>query len=166
VYEGVRELWGELAGAAPMLVPTASDGLCGSTPDAPVRCWAFVRGAEGIVFLANDTSTPQDVTVEIRAEPTRVQILRLRATGPAVEREIQGAFRFPPEAETRRQQAVYLRLAPGEVVGVSVQMTGEDWTWLRQVGKMIPRELPEGTTSGPPPANGDKPWYERNRPSY
>jgi hypothetical protein len=58
-----------------------------------------------------------------------------------------------------------VRLAPGEIVGLSVQMTSEDWTWLREVGRMIPREQPEAT-SGPPPANGDKPWYERNRPSF
>jgi hypothetical protein len=162
VTEGIQELWRELAGAVPMLVPTGEDRVCGSSPDAPVHCWAFVRGAEGILFLANTSCAPVDVTAEIRAEPTRMQVLRLRATGPAVTRQIQDVFRFSPEAQTRHQQAVYLRLAPSEVVGLSVQLTGEDWSWLRSVGRMVSREVP-ATESGPEPAGGDKPWYERGR---
>jgi hypothetical protein len=162
VYEGIQELWRELAGAVPINIPTGSDGLCGTGPDAPVRCWAFLRGSEGILFLANNTSAPVDVTAEIRAEPTSLQVLRLRATGPAVTREIQGAFRFSPEAEIRRQEAIYARLAPGEIVGLAVQMTNPDWSWLRSVGRMAPREQPQ-SQSGPPPAGGDQPWYERGR---
>jgi hypothetical protein len=165
VTEGIQELWRELAGAVPILVTTENDGLCGSGLDAPVHCWGFVRGAEGMLFLANNTSDQVDVTAEIRAEPTRMQVLRLRPTGRAVTREIQDVFRFPDEAQSRRQQAVYVRLAPGEIVGLSVELTGEDWSWLRSVGRMIPREQ-EHPLSGPPPAEGDKPWYERNRPMF
>ena len=161
VYEGAQELWRELAGAAPMVVPTGEDGLCGSTPEAPVQCWAFLRGMEGILFLANNTSTPQEVAAEIRAEPTQMQVLRLRAEGPAVTREVQDVFRFSEEAKTRRQPAVYVRLAPGEIVGISLQTTAEDWGWLRSVSRMQPRLQPP---PGPPPASGDQPWWERGKP--
>ncbi len=160
VYEGVQQLWRELAGAVPMAVPTAEDGLCGNAPDSPVRCWAFLRKAEGILFLANNTSAPQEVLAEIRAEPFQMQVLRLRAEGPAVTREIQNVFRFTEEAQTRHQPAVYLRLAPGEIVGVSLHIAGEDWTWLRSVGKLVPREQ---ALPGPPPASGGQLWYERGR---
>ena len=161
VYEGVQELWRELAGAAPMAVPTEDGGPCGSALDSPVRCWAFVRGTEGILFLANNTSATQEVAAEVRANPMQMQVLRLRAEGPAVERKIQDVFRFGEEARTRKQQGIYVRLAPGEIVGLSLQLAGEDWTWLRSVGRMAPRDQP---TTGPPPASGGQPWWERGKP--
>ncbi len=160
VYEAVQELWRELAGAVPMALPSSGDGLCGTGPEAPVRCWAFLRGSEGILFLANHTSVPQDVAAELRGEATQMQVLRLRAEGPAVTRQIQDVFRFSEEARARRQPAVYLRLAPAEVVGLALQLTSADWTWLRSVEKMKPREQP---ATGPKPASGDQPWLERGK---
>ncbi len=163
VYAALQELWRELAGATPMVVPVAPDGLCGTAPGSPVRSWAFLRGREGLLFLANDTSIAQDVFAELRAEPSQLQVLRLRAEGPAVTREIQGVFRFSEEARARRQPAVYLQLAPGEIVGLALQVGTEDWAWLRSVGKMEPRAQ---KPSGPPPASGDQPWWERGRPGF
>ena len=161
VAEGIQELWRELAAAVPVRVSTTEEGLCGGGPDAPVRCWGFLRGTEGILVLANNTSASQELAVELRADPTRIQILRLRATGPAVTRQLKGVFRYTEEAQTRHQPAVYLKLEPGEMVALSLQMTVADWSWLRSVGKMAAREQ---ATTGPPPAGGDKPWYERGRP--
>ncbi len=156
VYEAVQELWRELAAAAPINVPVGEDGLCATSPEAPVRCWAFLRGREGILFLANNTSAPQDLAVELRLDPVQMQVLRLRAFGPPVAREIQDLFRYSEEAKKRRQPAVYLRLAPGEVVGLSLRLAVSDWTWLRSVGRMAPRAEP---LPGPPPPLGDRPAF-------
>jgi hypothetical protein len=156
VYEALQELWRELAGAGPMAVPVAGDGLCGTGSQAPVRCWAFLRGREGILLLANNTAATQEVAAELRTDPLQMQVLRLRAFGPPVTREIQDLFRYSEEAKQRRQPAIYLRLAPGEVVGLSLWLTTPDWSWLRSVGRMAPREE---SPAGPPPLPGDRPWW-------
>ena len=131
----VRELWRELAGAGPLYGPTLEDGSCSHSPEAPVTYWSFLRGNEGIVFLANNSSTPQELAAEVRGEPVQMQVLRLNAFGEPVTRQIQDVFRFSEEANERRQQAIYLRLAPGEMVGIALLIRGVGPGWLRSLGR-------------------------------
>jgi hypothetical protein len=163
VAEGLRELWRELAGATPLLVPSDEGGLCGTSVDSPVRVWSFLRGQEGLVVLANNTALSQEILVEPRVNPTQLQVLRLSAWGAPVVRQMQGVFRFTEEARTRHQAAIYTRLAPGEMVALSLWLdVPADPSWLRSVTRMIPREVL--SPASPPPASGDQPWMERGKP--
>jgi hypothetical protein len=148
----VGELWRELAGAQPVYLTPTEDGSCSRAPDAPVSYWPFLRGDEGIVFMANNTSAPQDLAVEVRGAPVQLQVLRISAFGAPVTRQIEGIFRFGQEAQHRHVQTIYLRLAPGEIVGLAVTLHGADLGWLRSIGRR-----PVGAYM---PAQGPQPLQE------
>jgi hypothetical protein len=104
--------------------------------------------------MANNTSTPQDLAVEVRGAPVQMQVLRISAFGAPVTREIEGLFHFGEEALHRHVQAIYLHLAPGEIVGLSVTLHGADLGWLRSIGRR-----PVGPYM---PAQGPQPLQEPN----
>lgn len=151
----IAELWRELAGALPLYLPPTEDDTVKHTLDAPVTYWPFLRGKEGIVFLANNSSAPQDLALEVRGEPVQLQVLRLSAFGEPVTRWIQDLFRFSEEAQKRHQQGIYLKLAPGEIVGIALTIPGATPGWLRSVGKRTPYTPPGGIPLSVPKTD---PW--------
>ncbi len=150
----LRELNRELAGATPLLGLARTEGFSGRI-DEPIVYRSFLRGREGLVFMWNNTSVPLDVAVVLQALPVQMQVLRLAYTGQFVTRRCQGLFAFSEEARQNRHQAVYVRVRPLEIVGLSLHLKSDHAGWLGEISPRPPRRRGPGPQW---PRRTDQPW--------
>jgi hypothetical protein len=142
--QAARQLAVELSSAAPVASLADVPGFS-STVDAPIIYKPFLRGREGIVVLWNNTGVPQDVAVEVRSEPLAGTLLRLSYTGDLIQRKSEPMFQYSEDAVARRQRAVYLTIAPLDVVCLSLVLSDPHAAWLNAIttrGKIVPRTEP------------------------
>ncbi len=150
----LRELNRELAGSTPLLGLARTEGFSGRI-DEPIVYRSFLRGREGIVFMWNNTSASLDVAVVLQALPVQMQVLRLAYTGQFVTRRCQGLFAFSEEAKQNQHQAVYVRVRPLEIVGLSLHLKSDHAGWLGEISPRPPRRTGRGAHW---PRRTDQPW--------
>ncbi len=143
VRTALRELNRELSGAVPLRGLARTEGFSGRIGE-PLVYRSFLRGREGIVFMWNNTSVPLDVAVVLQALPVQMQVLRLAYTGQLVTRKCQGLFAFSEEAKENQQQAVYVRVRPLEIVGLSFSLRNPYAGWLGELAPRPPRKRDNG----------------------
>jgi len=131
----IRELTRELAGTVPLRGLAGKEGFSGRIGE-PITYRSFMRGNEGILLMWNNTSRPIDVAVLLHALPLQVHLLRLSYSQQFLQRRFQGLFSLSDEARTNRQQAVYVRVRPLEIVGLSFNFKNPHAGWL---GQLAPR---------------------------
>jgi len=154
LFAMIRELTRELAGTVPLRGLAGKEGFSGRLGE-PITYRSFMRGNEGVLFMWNNTSRPIDVAVVLQALPLQMHLLRLSCSEQFVERRFQGLFSLSDEARTNRQQAVYVRVRPLEIVGLSFNFKNPHAGWL---GQLAPRP-PVKKDYGPHwPERGDQPW--------
>ena len=145
IYAVFQELTRELSGAVPLAYLADTSGFSGRQ-GCPITYRAFRRGNEGIVFMWNNTSVPIDVAVQLHCMPIQLHILRLSYHGDLVTRQFQGLFSFSEEAQRNEQSAVYVRVAPLQIIGLSFNLKNAHSGWLRMLGPRPPiqqRRRPE-----------------------
>ncbi len=153
----IRELTRELAGTVPLRGLAGKEGFSGRIGE-PITYRSFMRKSEGILFMWNNTSMPIDVAVVLQALPLQMHLLRLSYSEQFVERSFQGLFSLSDEARTNHQQAVYVRVRPLEIVGLSFNFKNPHAGWL---GQLAPRP-PVKEDYGPHwPERGGQPWMSR-----
>ena len=159
LFATIRELTRELAGTVPLRGLAGKEGFSGRLGE-PIVYRSFMRKNEGVLFMWNNTSRPIDVAVVLQALPLQMHLLRLSSSEQFVERRFQGLFALSDEARTNRQQAVYVRVRPLEIVGLSFNFKNPHAGWL---GQLAPRP-PVKKDYGPNwPTRGDQPWGLRKR---
>ncbi len=154
VYAAIRELTRELAGAVPLRGLAGTEGFSGRS-DEPIVYRSFLRESEGIVFMWNNSSTPRDVAVVLQALPIQMHILRLAYSGEFATRQFQGLFAFSKKARENHQQAVYVRVRPLEIVGLSLNLKNPHAAWL---GQLVPRPAVKRDSGPTWPKRRDNPW--------
>lgn len=127
------ELTRELASVRAVAPPTATE-FADYLPGRPVTYRAFMREAEGIAVLWNNTSETQHVGVEVRRQPTQTRLLRLSYPGELVQREYTPGFEWSELALKCRRPAIYTDIEPLQMVVLSVQMQAASSQWLREIG--------------------------------
>ncbi len=159
LFAMIRELTRELAGTVPLRGLAGKEDFSGRLGE-PIVYRSFMRKNEGVLFMWNNTSRPIDVAVLLQALPLQMHLLRLSYSEQFVERRFQGLFSLSDEARTNRQQAVYVRVRPLEIVGLSFNFKNPHAGWL---GQLVPRP-PVKKDYGPDwPTRGDQPWGLRTR---
>jgi len=154
LFAMIQELTRELAGTVPLRGLAGKEGFSGRMGE-PIVYRSFMRKNEGILFMWNNTSRPIDVAVVLQALPLQMHLLRLSYSEQFVQRRFQGMFSLSDEAQTNRQQAVYVRVRPLEIVGLSFNFRNLHASWL---GQLAPRP-PVKKDYGPHwPERGDHPW--------
>ena len=154
LFAMIRELTRELAGTVPLRGLAGKEGFSGRMGE-PIVYRSFMRKNEGVLFMWNNTSRPIDVAVVLQALPLQMHLLRLSYSEQFVQRRFQGLFSLTDEARTNRQQAVYVRVRPLEIVGLSFNFKNPHAGWL---GQLAPRP-PVKKDYGPDwPTRGDEPW--------
>ncbi len=162
LFAVIQELTRELAGTVPLRGLAGKEGFSGRIGE-PITYHSFMRKNEGILFMWNNTSRPIDVAVVLQALPLQMHLLRLSYSEQFVQRRFQGLFSLSDEARTNRQQAVYVRVRPLEIVGLSFNFKNPHAGWL---GQLAPRP-PVKRDSGPDwPTHGDQPWGLRTREQF
>ncbi len=154
LFAMLRELTRELAGTVPLRGLAGKEDFSGRLGE-PITYRSFMRGNEGVLFMWNNTSRPIDVAVLLQALPLQMHLLRLSYSEQFVQRRFQGLFSLSDEARTNRQQAVYVRVRPLDIVGLSFNFKNPHAGWL---GQLLPRP-PVKRDYGPDwPTRGDQPW--------
>ncbi len=151
----IQELTRELAGAAPLLCLADTEDFSGRQ-DRPVVYRVFRREDEGILFMWNNTSAPIDVAVVVRCIPLQLHLLRLSYWGDFVTRQFHGLFRFSQEARRNHQSAVYVRIRPLQVVGLTFNLKNAHSGWLREVAPRPP--VPRGRGPADRRPREHRPW--------
>lgn len=132
VQQVARLVAGELAAAVPLVNLADTPGIS-SEPDALVCYKPFLRGGEGIVVLWNNTSAPQDVSIEFRFEPVVAQRVIISYYGDFIVRCWDPIMRFSEEAFKRGQPAVYVRLNPLQIQIHAFRLLMPSAAWLRKI---------------------------------
>ncbi len=162
LFAVIRELTRELAGTVPLRGLAGKEEFSGRLGE-PITYRSFMRKNEGVLFMWNNTSRPIDVAVVLQALPLQMHLLRLSYSEQFVERRFQGLFSLTDEARTNRQQAVYVRVRPLEIVGLSFNFKNPHAGWL---GQLAPRP-PVKKDYGPNwPQRGDEPWGLKKREQF
>ncbi len=156
IFIALQELSRELAGAVPLACLADTPGISGRQ-DCPVVYRVFRRGDEGILFMWNNTSAPLDVAVQLHCIPRQLHVVRLSYWGDFVTRQFQGLFSFSEEAQQNKQSAVYVRVEPLQIVGLTFNLKGTHSGWLRRIAPRPPVQ-PRRGPRGPKP-HEDVPWW-------
>jgi len=161
----VRELLGELSGAAPM-VPEEPDAAVSRRPGAPITFRAFSRGDEEVVCLWNHSSSPADVELRLSTDPAALEMLDLSyGSAPFVRREHVEPFRYQKAAIKRGERLEALTITPLQVLCYRFRFPNRALfvPWLAAVGL-----APQEGRRGPRPLHEEGPWWqvlqERFRP--
>jgi len=135
-----RELACELAAAVPLVASQEGDGF-GVGDGAPLTYKPFLRGNDGIVVMWNNSGRWLDVAVETRCKPVQMQALRISYDGELIQRRFMGMFHWSNEAKKNHQPAVYLRVAPLQIVVLTLKLDGGHNTWLKRIDrKPLPKK--------------------------
>ncbi|MGE5532314.1 MAG: hypothetical protein ACM3VW_09385, partial [Bacteroidota bacterium] len=141
VVTALRLVQEELASATP-LVPLVNSDQASAGADTPVTYRPFIRGGEGIVVLWNNTSAPQDITVEFRSEPVVSRRITLSYGGEFATERWEPIMRFSEEAFKRGTPSMYLRLEPLQVQIHCFRLLDPHVAWLRGITKTVPYVAP------------------------
>jgi hypothetical protein len=141
VSTAVRLVQEELASATP-LVPLVNSEQASAGVDTPVTYRPFIRGGEGIVVLWNNTSAPQDITLEFRSQPVVSRSITLSYSGEFATERWEPIMRFTEEAFKRGTPSMYLRLEPLQVQIHSFRLLDPHAAWLRGLTKTVPYVAP------------------------
>lgn len=155
MYAAVQELTRELAGAVPLACLAGTKDFSGRQ-DRPVVYRVFRREDEGILFMWNNTSAPLDVAVVLHCMPLQLHVVRLSYWGDFVTRQFEGLFTFSEEAQRNHQSAVYVRLPPLQIVGLTFNLKGAHSGWLRQIAPRPPVSRRRGPSGQRP--HEPRPW--------
>jgi len=158
LFTVIQELTRELAGTVPLRGLAGKEGFSGRIGE-PITYRSFLRENEGILFMWNNTSRPIDVAVVLQAFPLQMHLLRLSYSEQFVQRRFQGLFSLSDEAHTNHQQAVYVRVRPLEIVGLSFNFKNPHAGWLEQLAPRPPVKKDYGPHW---PERGGQPWGLKN----
>jgi len=127
VAEVFTELSRELAGTVPVTALVQTEEI-GFGDNAEIGFRPFMRRDEGIVALYNNTSGSADLLVEVRTIPLDLHTLTIGAAG--VRRDYSPTHRFSEEAHAMGRPVIPVKLEPGEVTVLSMQMASIHAAWL------------------------------------
>ncbi len=154
-----RELARELAAAVPLASAHQGEGF-GVSGGAYLTYKPFLRGNDGIVAMWNNSGRWVDVAVETRCLPLQMQVLRISYDGQLMHRQFMEMFQWSEEARKNHQTAVYVRVAPLQIVVLTLKLSSGHNGWLRRID--IKPQTKKRRHEGPGAEPFEKsPWWRR-----
>lgn len=142
VAEVFATLGRELASALPVQILQQHDRV-GLSPTADIGYRPFLQGDQGVVAIWNNTGDTADLFVELRATPLDQLTIEIGPGG--MTRAYSPIFRFCQEAHDLGRPFVPVKLAPGHMMVLSLQLMSPYVAWLDSVYYRPEHPIPSET---------------------